>query len=87
MRSLAQTSNICYVGEIQIINLRHACVARVIVVVLCVCVCVCVCVCPLITAALHIGITNRDTNEFIAIQGSFKILPISLKMLNSKVMA
>ena len=29
---------------------------------------------------------KRDTNEFIAIQGSFKILPIFLKMLHSKVM-
>ena len=30
---------------------------------------------------------KRDTNEFIAIQGSFKILLIFLKMLYSKVMA
>ena len=50
-------------------------------------VCMCVCVCPLISAASHIGITHRYTNGFTAIQRSFSILLIFLKMLHSKVMA
>ena len=46
--------------------------------------CVCVYVCPLIPAASHTGMTKE---RFIAIQGSFKIWPICLKMFHSKVMA
>ena len=50
-------------------------------------VCMYVCVCPLISAASHIGITQQRYNGFTAIQRSFKILPIFLKMFYSKVMA
>ena len=55
-----------------IINPRRACAARVTVVVLCVCICMCVCVCvhsylPPRTLELQ----NRDTNGFVAIEGSF----------------
>ena len=53
----------------------------------CVYVCVCMYVCPLISAASHIESHNRDTNGFTAIQRTFKILPIFLKILHSKVMA
>ena len=56
--------------------------ARVTVVVLCVCVCMCVhSYLPPHTLKLQ----NRDTNKFIAILESFYVLPISLKMLHSKV--
>ena len=64
--------------------------ARVTVVVLCVCMCVCVYVCMCVHSYLPphtLESQKRDTNGFIAIQGSFKILPIFLKMLCSKVMA
>ena len=48
-------------------------------------VCVCVCVCPLITAASHIRITKPTGSQQYS--DRFKFLPISLKMLHSKVMA
>ena len=62
------------------------------VVVLCVCidiipkVCVCMCVCHSYLPPHTLESQKRDTNGFCAIQGSFKILPIFLKMLRSKVM-
>ena len=71
---------------IMFINPRHACAARVTVVVLCVCMCVCVCVHSYLPPHT-LESQKRDTNGFCAIQGSFKILPIFLKMLRSKVMA
>ena len=58
-----------------------------------VCMCVCVCMCvhsylPPHTLESQKRDTNAlDTNAFIAIQGSFEILPIFLEMLSSKVMA
>ena len=63
--------------------------ARVIVVVVCVCMCVCMCVCVTThnCRLTHWNHKNRDTNVFTAIQRSFKILPIFLKMLRSKVLA
>ena len=45
--------------------------ARVTVVVLCVCMCVCVCDHSYLPPHT-LESQNRDTNEFIAIQGSFK---------------
>ena len=56
--------------------------------VVAVCVCVCVCVCVRFNLLSHtLESQKRDTNGFIAIQESFLILPISLKMPCSKVMA
>ena len=65
------------------------CMCVCVYVCMCVCMYVCMYVCPLISAVSHIGIKikNRYTNGFIAIQISFLILPIFLKMLCSKVMA
>ena len=53
-----------------IINPRRACAARVTVVVLCVCMCVCVCVHSYLPPRT-LESQRRDTNRFIAIQGSF----------------
>ena len=77
-----------------VVNPQRACAARVTVVVLCVCMCVCMYVCMYVCMSAHsylpphtLESQKRDTNRFCAIQGSFKILPIFLKMLGSKVMA
>ena len=55
-----------------------------------VCMCVCVYVCMYVDSYLMhhtLESQKRDTNGFIAIQGSFLILAIFLKMLRLKVMA
>ena len=62
------------------INPPRACTARVIVVVLYVCMCIHSYLLPHTLES-----QKRDTTEFIAIQGSFYIFPISLKLLCSKV--
>ena len=46
--------------------------------------CVCVCICSNLPPHT-LESQKRDTNGFIAIQEPFKILPILLKMLSSKV--
>ena len=77
---------LCMLLCVIIINPRRACAARVTVVVLCVCMYVCVCVCVHSYLLPHtLESQKRDTNGFCAIQGSFLILPIFLKMLRSKV--
>ena len=54
----------------------------------CMYVCVYVCMCVHSYLPPHtLESQKRDTNGFCTIQGSFKILPIFLKMLRSKVMA
>ena len=63
------------------INPRSACAARVTVVGLCVCV-------STLNLLPHtLKSQKKDANRFIAIQESFLILTIFLKMLRSKVMA
>ena len=66
--------------------------------VVCMCVlvylCVYICVSARICCLTHwnhqientLESQSRDTNEIIAIQGSFQIVPIFLKMVSSKVM-
>ena len=78
-----------HVVSVAIINSQRACAARVTVVVLCVCMCVCMYVCMCVHSYLPphtLESQKRDTNGFCAIQISFLILTIFLKMLHSKVM-
>ena len=82
-----------YIRTCIIINPCYAHAARVTVVVLCVCMYVCTYVCVYVHMCIHsylppytLESQNRDTNEFISIQGSFLILQIFLKMIHSKVM-
>ena len=72
--------------ECLVINCQCACAPRVTVVVLCVCVYVCMCVHSYLLPQT-LESQKKDTNRFIAIQGSFYILLIFLKILQSKVMA
>ena len=60
----------------------------------CIYVCIYLCVSARICCLTHwnhqientLESQSRDTNGFIAIQGSFQIVPIFLKMVSSKVM-